>query len=88
MGALSWIFFGGLGYLLYSEKKLTLGDFVVEAKRKSARDPDTGGWAPGWFPAGRFRSRAEAEAKIKRHGRKGAKYRIKTLDGCGCGDDF
>ena len=79
MGVLPLILLGGLGYLLYSKKKLTLGEFAIEAKRKSANDPETGGWAPGWWRTrDRYKSRAEAQAAIDRYGKKGARYRIKS----------
>jgi hypothetical protein len=63
----------------------TLSGFVVEASRRSANDPETGGWAPGWSRGeGAYRTRAEAQAAIAKRGLKGAKYRIKS-DGLGCG---
>ena len=66
-------------------KGRTLSGFVVEAARRSANDPETGGWAPGWVRGeGTYRTRAEAQAAIAKRGLKGAKYRIKS-DGLGCG---
>jgi len=71
-------------------KGRTLSGFVLEASRRSVNDPETGGWAPGWFRFNKFvgdapyRTRAEAQAAITKRGLKGAKYRIKS-DGLGCG---
>lgn len=61
----------------------SLGDVAVEASRKSG-SKETGGWAPGWARAGTFKNRGAAEHWIKTRGLRGANYRIKTLDGCGC----
>ena len=70
----------GALYLYSNKRRGGLGDFGIEAKRKSENDPETGGWAPGWRRTrDRFHTRAEAEVAVKKHGRKGAKYRIVPL---------
>jgi len=56
----------------------TFGDFVIEARRRSANDPETGGWAPGWAQAGQHPTRDAAEQWVRRRGLRGARYRIKA----------
>lgn len=57
--------------------------FVVEAKRKSASDPETGGWAPGWHAGTKtFRSHEDAQDWIANSDlKKGASYRVRQLEG-------
>ena len=63
----------------------TLGDLVLESKRRSSNDPETGGWVPGWQRRNdpHFATKEAAQAAVTKSGMHGALYRVCPSDSKG-----